>query len=259
MKGTSIVAGALSSTLDSRELTYGQYSSRSVSHLPEMGGVGKIPLVIHHQHRLPTCTGEAGASLRAITHFQQTGRIMDFSALFIYKMNRLYDGLAADVRGSTLKATMQSLKHKGACRERLYPSTKANCDRPFPNAKQGGKLLLADAAQFKMGDYLRCACLDDILLALSDGRPVIFSLVIYTDFYLADRGLVAEEITGERIGGHSMVAMNYDLQRQLIEVVQSWGKSAQGPTDHGYMYIPFNWFKQKVEGRSLLLEAYAPL
>ena len=81
VKGTSIVAGALSSTLDSRELTYGQYSSRSVSHLPEMGGVGKIPLVIHHQHRLPTCTGEAGASLRAITHFQQTGRIVDFPAL----------------------------------------------------------------------------------------------------------------------------------------------------------------------------------
>lgn len=64
--------------------------------------------------------------------------------------------------------------HKGACREKLYPSTKANCDRPFPNARQGGKILLADAAQFKMGDHLRCANLSDMLLALADGRPVIF-------------------------------------------------------------------------------------
>mgnify|MGYP000970635771 CR=1 FL=1 len=259
MQETSIVAGAFSSVVDSRELTYGQYCSRSIGGLPAVGGVGKMPLVIHHQHRLPTCTGEAGASLRAITYYQQTGRVADFSALFIYKMNRLYDGLASNVRGSTLKATMQSLEYKGACRERLYPSTKANCDRPFPNARQGGKLLLADAAQFKMGDYLRCANIDDMLLALADGRPVIFSLVIYTDFYLADRGLVSSEIAGERIGGHSMVAMNYDLQRELLEVVQSWGKSTEGPTDHGYMYIPFSWFRQKKEGRSLLLEAYTPI
>lgn len=259
MQGTSIVAGALSSAVDSRELTYSQYCSRSFKDLPSVGGVGKIPLVIHHQHRLPTCTGEAGASLRAITYYQKTGQIVDFSALFIYKMNRLYDGLAPSVRGSTLKATMQSLAHKGACREKLYPSTKANCDRPFPNARQGGKILLADAAQFKMGDHLRCANLSDMLLALADGRPVIFSMTIYTDFYQADRGLVAAEISGERIGGHSMVAMNYDLDRELLEVVQSWGKSAEGPTDHGYMYIPFSWFRQKKEGRWLLLEAYTPV
>ena len=56
-----------------------------------------------------------------------------------------------------------------------------------------------------------------------------------------------------------MVAMNYDLERQLIEVVQSWGKSPKGPTDRGYMYIPFVWFEQEIEGESLLLEAYTPL
>lgn len=259
MNKSSIVAGALANSWDSRELTYSQYCTHTIDDIPAIGGVGKIPLIIHHQHHLPTCTGEAGANLRAITYYQQTNHIMDFSALFIYKMNRLYDGLAPHVRGSTLKATMQSLQDKGVCREKLYPSTSANCHRPFPTMKQGGRFLLADAAQFKMDDYLRCKDLQDILLALSDERPVIFSLVIYTDFYLADRGLVASEITGQRIGGHSMVAMNYDLERQLIEVVQSWGKSPKGPTDRGYMYIPFVWFEQKIEGESLLLEAYTPL
>lgn len=254
MDMSSIVAGALTGRWDSRELTYGQYSYRNSFQLPPNGGVGRMPLVIHHQHKLPTCTGEAGASLRAVEHYLQTGQIQDFSAMYIYKMNRLYDGLAANVKGSTLRATMQSLQHKGVCRERLYPSTKSNCDHPFPTARQGGKVLLADGAQFKIGDYLRCADLEDMLMALADGHAVIFSMIIYTDFYHADRGLVSREITGEKIGGHSMVAINYDLQQELLEVVQSWGKDPGGPTDRGYMYIPFSWFRKN--SKSSLLEAY---
>lgn len=256
MEQEYIVAGALPSVRDDGEISYGLLYHKKRQQLPIKGGVGKVPLVIHHQHQLPICTGMAGANLRAVDYYQHTGHMIDFSAIFIYKLNRLYDGLGAHVKGSTLKATMQTLFHKGVCKERLYPTSKDTCNRKFPTAREGGKLLLADAAQFKIPNYIRCDNLTDILLALSHGRPVVFSLIIFTDFYQADRGLVSDTITGKKIGGHSMVALNYDLETELIEVVQSWGKSEKGPTDHGYMYIPFSWFREKIKHQPLLIEAF---
>ena len=53
-----------------------------------------------------------------------------------------------------------------------------------------------------------------------------------------------------------MVALNYDLQTELIEVVQSWGTAEKGPTDRGYMYIPFVWFQEKIKKQPLLIEAF---
>lgn len=177
--------------------------------------------------------------------------------MFIYKINRLFDGLAPGIKGSTLKATMETLQFKGVCKESFYPSTKANCQRPFPSLQQGARPILADAARYKTKNYARCDNLDDILLALADRRAVIFSLIIYTDFYTAEKGLVPAQIKGEKIGGHSMVAMNYDLEKELIQVVQSWGKDEDGPTDQGYMYIPFHWFRSKTAGQTpLLIEAF---
>lgn len=60
----SIVPGALPSPKDAAELHYNRLSAKRLGEIPPTGGVGKIPLIIHHQHKLPSCTGEAGATLR---------------------------------------------------------------------------------------------------------------------------------------------------------------------------------------------------
>ena len=84
-------------------------------------------------------------------------------------------------------------------------------------------------------------------------------MIISTDFYQAQRGIVSAERQGERIGGHSMVAIGYDLKRELVKVLQSWGRSKHGPTADGYMYIPFSWFDMidPLTEHSLLIEAFA--
>jgi hypothetical protein len=173
-------------------------------------------------------------------------------------MNRLFDGLPQEVQGSTLEASMQTLLYKGVCPERMYPSNGANCRKAFP---ADGRSLLQSALPYRIVRYQRCCCLEEILLALAQQYPVVFSMVIYTDFYEARRGVVASRRCGTRIGGHSMVAVNYDLKRELVQVAQSWGTAANGPTDKGYMYIPFSWFRlfDEVTGHGLLLEAFALL
>jgi len=226
--------------------------------LPEQGGVGIIPLPIMHQGRLPICTGVAAANARAILHYQQTAQLVPLSGVFIYKMNRMFDGLDWDTKGSTLEASMQTLTYKGVCREQYYPSNQHNCNRAFP--KNGGRLL-QDALRYRLHAYRRCDSLSEILTALAQGHPVAFSMIIYTDFYLATQGYVPALRKGERIGGHSMVAVNYDLRQECLQVLQSWGKARSGPTEGGYMYIPFSWFDlyDNLTDHKLLIEAFALL
>lgn len=228
--------------------------------LPEQGGVGKIPLPIRHQGSLPICTGVAAANCRMIQEYLLTGQMVNLSALFIYQMNRLFDGLGWHARGSTLHASMQTLQQKGACLERLYPTTAENCYQKFPGKYKPADRILRNAKQYRISRYARCETLEDILQALADQRPVVFSMIIYTDFYGAYKGWVSPEIRGQRIGGHSMVAVNYDLNQEYIEVVQSWGREIGGPTDNGYMYIPFSWFTAETEdGVPLMFEAFVVL
>ena len=224
--------------------------------LPLRGGVGTMPLPIVHQGNMPICTGIAAANARMILEYQRTGVIVPFSGLFIYKMNRLFDGLAREEKGSTLNASMQTLYYKGVCTEKLYPSNEKHCARPFP---KNGKYLVQQAEKYRVKNYIACNSLSEILVALSQNHPVVFSMIIYTDFYHAKKGIVPKERRGERIGGHSMVAMNYDLELQYLQVLQSWGTSTKGPTDGGYMYIPFSWFsfQDSKSGQDLLFEAFA--
>lgn len=234
----------------------GRAAMRAMRDPQARGGVGEMPLPIVCQGNLPICTGVAAANARMILHYQQTGEILPFSGLFIYKMNRLFDGLPRGLRGSTLEASMQTLTYKGVCPERFYPSSGKNCARPFP---ADGRAICEAALPYRLRQYRRCDALDDILTALDARHPVAFSMVIYSDFFAARRGVVPEKRRGARIGGHSMVATDYDAARGLVRVLQSWGDDARGPTERGYMYIPFGWFDliDELTAHALLIEAFA--
>lgn len=251
----AIVPGAVITDAQSVEqITAGSQHQRAV--LSEQGGIGKLPLPVVHQGALPICTGVAAANARMILQYQQTGTLIPFSGLFIYKMNRLFDGLEKEAKGSTLAASMQTLLYKGVCPERFYPSNQRNCQKPFPS---DGSYLLKKALPYRIAAYQSCNSLHDILTALALEQPVAFSMVIYTDFFQAQKGVVPKQRKGQRIGGHSMVAVNYDLNREWVQVLQSWGKGKTGPTDGGYMYIPFSWFdlQDTIAERSILIEAFA--
>lgn len=258
MAAFSIIPGVLETTSDENEICYSEL--RQCGPLPSQGGVGTIPIPIRHQGLLPICTGMAAANCRMITNYLITGKMVSLSGMFIYKMNRLFDGLSMETKGSTVKASMQTLQAKGVCQEALYPSNWENCLGGMPSQRSNSRRIFVDAARFRIQRYARCVSLEEILRALSDGRPVAFSMIIYTDFYEAKQGLVRDRRQGEKIGGHSMVAVNYDCKHECIQVLQSWGRAKDGPTDRGYMYIPFHWFEDCTdEGVPLLIEAFTLL
>ncbi len=260
MQDLHIYPGAL--VCEAREdILYRQIRTEYWPALPKKADLGEIPLIIRHQHKLPVCTGEAGAYLRSVVQYQKNRQLLNFSGMFIYKMNRLYyDGLKPQTIGSTLKATMRTLQARGVCLEESYRSNYRTLAHSFPSLKGYGAYLFHEAEKYRLQGFARLETLEDIMSALADDLPVIFSLIIFTDFYEAENGVVSRQIRGRKIGGHSMVALGYDTDTELVRVVQSWGKGGQSPTAEGYMYIPFSWFKETLnDGTPLLLEAYVPL
>ncbi|MGI6226871.1 MAG: C1 family peptidase, partial [Peptococcales bacterium] len=206
------------------------------------------------QGNLPTCTGEAGSYLQMINQYFETGQMIDLSAMFLYKMNRMIDGLPPDIEGSTVKAAVESLRLKGVCREILYPSTKANYEKPLPAGRKMGQIL-RNAYQNRIVAYTKCLDLNDILLALAEKKPVIFSIYLMSNFYKGRRGRVPVQVGGDNVGGHAMVAVRYNKEEGWVKVAQSWGRG--GLTDNGYMYIPFSWFEYEVKPDfPMLMEAY---
>ncbi|NLT94451.1 MAG: C1 family peptidase [Clostridia bacterium] len=246
--------GAYPSPKDARDWLYRTISKVSINDIPVEGGIEPVPLIIHNQGDLPICTGEAGAYLQMINQYFETGQMIDLSAMFIYKMNKLIDGLPPDLEGSTVKATVETLRLKGVCREILYPTTKENYEKPLPGSRQMGRIL-RNAYQNRIVAYTKCLNLEDMLIALAEKKPVIFSLYLLSNFYKARRGRVPREVGGDNIGGHAMVAIRYNLEEKWVKVVQSWGRG--GLTDKGYMYIPFEWFDHQVKPNfPALMEAY---
>ncbi|MFZ7104870.1 MAG: C1 family peptidase [Peptococcaceae bacterium] len=250
--------GAYPSPRDSRDWLHKNVSKTLIRNIPAEGGIDEVPLIIHDQEDLPTCTGEAGSYLQMINQYFETGQMVDLSPMFLYKMNREIDGLPPETEGSTVKATVQTLRIRGVCREILFPSTRANYERALPGNRQLGRIL-RNAYQNRIVAYTKCLDLDDILTALAEKKPVIFSMYLLSNFYKARRGLVPASVGGDNIGGHAMVALKYNLDERWVKVTQSWGRSSP-LTDKGYMYIPFDWFTYNVKPDfPMLMEAYTVL
>jgi hypothetical protein len=238
--------------------------NKSVANIKPVGGIGDFEFRIKDQQQFPICTGMA-AYIQEYWQAQETGEYKELSPMFVYKLNKLHDGLPPGTEGSTAKASMDTLRIFGVCREILYPLNSSN----YTGQVQGGEVM-KDAEVNKILAYTRNPSLDEILISLDEGKPVGFSMFLLSDFYTkAVRGRVPKEVGGSFIGGHFMVACWYDLDQEVVKVVQSWGTGS--PTLNGYMEIPFTWFRFLVRRPApvgagsedylfpLLMDSYTPL
>ena len=85
------------------------------------------------------------------------------------------------------------------------------------------------------------ADLSEIRLSLSKGLPVIFGMMVPKSFYLIDSsGEMKMPAKNEpRLGGHALLVVGYDDDKNIFIVRNSWGKEFG---DKGYCYIPYEFF-----------------
>jgi len=86
--------------------------------------------------------------------------------------------------------------------------------------------------------------LADLKLSLSKGFPIVFGMMVPKSFYLTPAsGVVPMPSPDEvRLGGHALLAVGYDDDKQHFIVRNSWGEEFG---DKGYCYIPYQFFTEK--------------
>jgi hypothetical protein len=238
-------------------LTAKAFPTKSIKDIKPVGGIDEgFEFHIKDQLKFPICTGFI-SYIQEYNQCKETGKYIDLSPMFVYKINKLHDGLTPGTEGSTTKASFDTLRLFGVCQNILSPISQENYDGQFKANEDINK----DAQTNRILSYTRNATLEDILISLNEEKPVGFGMCLLSDFYKkAVKGKVTKEINGSIVGGHYMTAIGYDLDQELVKVVQSWGTGE--PTDCGYMYIPFSWFNYKIkdfDNFPLLMDSYTTL
>jgi C1A family cysteine protease len=213
-----------------------KYSSchEFVAELPALIDLRSHCPAVYDQGDLGSCTanGIAGA-----IQFVQPD-VMP-SRLFIYYNERGIEGDPDQDGGAEIHDGIQSISKQGACAETEWPydiSQFAVCPP---------EQCYTDALKDLIKDYSSLDNNNDIKQALHAGYPVVFGMTVYESFEspeVASTGMVPMPASSEEvIGGHCMLIVGYDDEKQCFIVRNSWGAS-WGIS--GYCYIPYLYISQ---------------
>lgn len=161
----------------------------------------------------------------------------NLSRLFLYYNERLMEGTTQIDAGAVIRDGIKSIAKLGCCKEEIWPYQIAKFrDRPadeaYVEAQNHQAILYASVEESVLG----------IQIALSDGYPVIFGFTVYDSFEseeVARTGIMPMPGKEEKVvGGHAVVAVGYDIEKEQLIVRNSWGENFG---DKGYFYMPFNY------------------
>jgi C1A family cysteine protease len=225
---------------DGRDLLYGA----PIQALPELPA--KVDLrpkcpPVYDQGQLGSCTANAiGAALQ----FDQMAEgETDFvpSRLFIYYNERVIEGTVKSDSGAQIRDGVKSVANQGACKEDpTWPYKIAKFDdKPSADAYKEGK-------KHQAVQYLRVTqALSQLKGCLASGFPFIYGFAVYESFEsqdVAKSGHVPMPKAREALlGGHAVLAVGYDEDKQWFIVRNSWG---DGWGMDGYFTMPYPYLLQ---------------
>lgn len=193
---------------------------------------------VFDQGELGSCTANALCSMRqyfALKHADET----ILSRLYLYWHERELEGTVNEDSGAMLRDGMKVLKKLGCCPEEYFPYNISRfTEKPSKEAEQA-------AGKYKILSYHRVRSLREIKTCLYHGHPVAIGIKVYESFEspeVAETGVVpvpSPEFE-EFLGGHAMLVVGYDDEREHLIVRNSWGESWG---DHGDCYLPYEFYR----------------
>ena len=187
--------------------------------------------LIEDQGRLGSCTGNAIAGAIELLN-KRNGKHRDISRLFIYYYERLLLGTVNFDSGAYIRDGIKVTYKYGAASEHLWPYFIDRFKKP------PSKEAIIDATKRKVTRYERVADHAGCIDALNNGYPVTIGFDVYSSFMrINNTGVMSYPKVGESyLGGHAVLLVGYDLNKQHYIVRNSWG-TRWG--DKGYFYMPF--------------------
>jgi C1A family cysteine protease len=186
-----------------------------------------MPKTIPQQGNIGACVANLVAA--NIQYLYQNANKGDFipSRLYIYFIARVfYSGLLPEKdSGTSIEDACKAIVKWGACDEELWPYERFRFFM-FPNKKcfDKGK----SERNFKY--FMVHQKIEDICSVIELGYPVLCSIEIYSSFYsefINNIGKIPlpDTIQENSFGGHSLLLVGFDLEKQVFWGMNSWGNS----------------------------------
>lgn len=201
---------------------------------------------VENQGSLGSCTANAGVGMLEYYERRTTGKHIDGSRLFLYKVTRELQGVKGD-DGAELRDVMKAMVLFGVPPEKYWPYhvTKFN-DEP-------SSFCYAFAQSYQAIQYYRLdpagtspsAALAAIKKSLAAALPAMFGFSVYSSIPpLGDgKGEIPFPERGDSLeGGHAVLAVGYDDNKKIgnhkgaLLIRNSWGT---GWGENGYGWLPY--------------------
>lgn len=205
--------------------------------------IGKIDLrlkcpKVYDQGSLGSCTANAISGAYEFDMMKEEEKeIFTPSRLFIYYNERKMEGNISEDSGAEIRDGIKSVNKEGVCNEEEWPYDISK----FTN--EPGKELYDEAKHHLAVKYERVKQdLKHMKECLVEGYPFVFGFQVYESFEsdeVAKTGNMPIPKEGEELlGGHAIMAVGYDDDKEVIIVRNSWGDSWG---DRGYFYMPYDF------------------
>lgn len=201
---------------------------------------------IKDQGALGSCTAFASIAAMEFLHKKFGGSTTDdlFSERFTYYVTRVnVMGWAAVDSGAYVRDAVKSLVKYGTCLENTCVYNGDFATAPSQQAYTEAMQYQALAyARFEEGISAvdRMQLITALKANLEAGLPIICGINCYSNIWSAVKGVIPKQ-NGQVIGGHAILLVGYDDNKQLFKFKNSWGKNWG---DNGYGYLPYNYYLQ---------------
>lgn len=193
---------------------------------------------VYDQGQLGSCTANAIAGALEFDQMKQNETpFITPARLFIYYNERAAEGTTESDAGAAIRDGIKSVNRQGACPETEWPYD----INQF--AVQPPQNCYADAVLHKAVSYQRLS--QNVLVmksCLASGSPFVFGFSVYDSFesdQVAATGIVPMPDRNENmLGGHAVLAVGYQEDKQCFIVRNSWGDQWG---DKGYCYMPYQY------------------
>jgi len=193
---------------------------------------------VYNQGSLGSCTANAIGAAYEFGLMKENKKVWTPSRLFLYYNERVIENTVNHDSGAQLRDGLKSLNKDGICDERLW-KYKICKYRKKPSSKAYGA---AKPNVIELYEKIPDGSLALMKQCLAKKTPFVFGFSVYESFEgedIARTGIMPEWNPNESLmGGHAVIAVGYDDEKQQMIVRNSWG-SDWG--DKGYFYMPYSY------------------
>ena len=194
---------------------------------------------IYDQGATGSCSANAICTAYSLLNQLNQRPAINLSRLFVYYNSRVMDNTQNIDAGAHLFNAFRTMQTNGCCLESMWPF--------YPNLLTIQPPLVCYQEGLNHCAEQQNSLLDpdNILNALKqcivNNLPVVIGILVYASFESQDTAQTGYVVmpnpeTENLLGGHALVALGYDDNRNVVIVQNSWSENWG---DHGFGYIPY--------------------